>query len=160
MCECYSQTRFVHAMIQHYFLFKYSYIQIWNKYFDVQITMRDLSFCYLQKIFLCKCTVYGVYVYWCVYLCVHVYVCDCRYAQTMMYVWRSEDNSVLVLAFYIFWDRVSLLFELCMLGSYPWDTRAWPISACHLTIGCWGYRCPLPRLASHGTQTHLVTLMR
>ena len=55
---------------------------------------------------LCICMgyaqVYGVYVYWCVYLCVHVYVCDCRYAQTMMYVWRSEDNSVLVLTFYIF----------------------------------------------------------
>lgn len=54
-----------------------------------------------------------------VYLCVHVYVCDCRYAQTMMYVWRSEDNSVLVLVFHIFRDNASLLFVAMYAGQLP-----------------------------------------
>lgn len=83
-------------MIQHYFLFKYSYIHIWNKYFDVQITMRDLSFCYLLKIFLCECAVYDV--------CICVYMFMCVTAD-MLRPW-----CMLVLVFHIFRDSASLLF--------------------------------------------------
>lgn len=78
-------------------------------------------------------------------VCVHMCACECRCTLTMVEV--REQSWVLVLTFFLAWDKVSLLFTIeCSRLAQPcfWEFSLPSISPQE----CWLYRYILPCLAS------------
>lgn len=111
------------------------YLRIYIYTYEINTWMYKLpwetcAFTVFLRIFLFQCSVYDV--------CMYMSMCGRRQIcwDHDVYVWRSEDSSVLVLVFCIVWDRVSLLFVAMYAGQLPLSFQGltWVCSPSYLRV--------------------------